>query len=180
MLALLQVAPAADGQVAQIAKTFGVDWTHLVSQIISFSIVCAILYAFAYRRILKMLDERRTQIATGLANAEKIRVELERIEVQRREILAAASEQGMKALDDARMAAAQVKEQEIRKAVATGEQILTKAKEAAQQEHAQMLADLKHELGRLVALATTTVTGKILTPEDQRRLVEETNRQIAA
>jgi len=180
MIALLQVSPSAGGQVAEIARTFGVDWTHLLSQIVSFCIVCAILYAFAYRRILAMLEERRTQIATGLANAEKIRVELERIEVQRREILAKASEQGMKALDDARAAATKVREQEIRKAVSAGEQIVKNAREAAQQEHAQMLAELKREVGRMVALATTALTGKILTPEDQARLAEETTVQISA
>ena len=38
-----------EGQVAQIARTFGVDWTHLGAQIISFGIVCAVLYKFAYR-----------------------------------------------------------------------------------------------------------------------------------
>ena len=37
-----------------------------------------------------------------------------------------------------------------------------------------MLADLKRELGRLVVQAEDAVTGKILTPEDQRRLDEET------
>jgi len=37
----------SDGQVAQIARTFGVDWQHLVAQIISFSILCAVLYKFA-------------------------------------------------------------------------------------------------------------------------------------
>ena len=48
---------------AQIARTFGVDWPHLVAQIISFSIVCALLYQFAYRRILAMLEQRRQKIA---------------------------------------------------------------------------------------------------------------------
>jgi len=35
-------------------------------------------------------------------------------------------------------------------------------------------------VGRLVVQATTAVTGKILTGEDQRRLAEETSRQITA
>jgi F-type H+-transporting ATPase subunit b len=38
---------------------------------------------------------------------------------------------------------------------------------------------LKREVGRLVVQTTTTVTGKILTPEDQRRLAEETEKQLA-
>jgi len=43
-----------------------------------------------------------------------------------------------------------------------------------------MLAELKREVGRLVVQATAAVTGKILTVEDQRRLSEETSRQITA
>ena len=56
---------------------------------------------------------------------------------------------------------------------------MTKAREAAAQEHDLMLAELKREVGRLVVQATAIVTGKILTPEDQRRLAEETARQVA-
>ena len=47
-------------------------------------------------------------------------------------------------------------------------------------DHDRMLAELKREVGRLVVQATTAVTGKILTVEDQRRLSEETSRQITA
>jgi F-type H+-transporting ATPase subunit b len=43
-----------------------------------------------------------------------------------------------------------------------------------------MLADLKREVGRLVVDTTTKVTGKILTVDDQKRLAEETNKQLAA
>jgi F-type H+-transporting ATPase subunit b len=41
-----------------------------------------------------------------------------------------------------------------------------------------MLAELKREVGRLVVQTTATVTGKILTPDDQRRLAEETEKQL--
>jgi len=36
-----------------------------------------------------------------------------------------------------------------------------------------MLAELRREVGRLVVDTTTKVTGKILTPDDQKRLAEE-------
>jgi len=45
-----------EGQIAGIARTFGVDWTHLGAQIISFGIVCLVLYKFAYGPILAMLE----------------------------------------------------------------------------------------------------------------------------
>ena len=37
------------GQAESIATTFGVDWPHLLAQIVSFSVVCAVLYALARR-----------------------------------------------------------------------------------------------------------------------------------
>jgi F-type H+-transporting ATPase subunit b len=43
-----------------------------------------------------------------------------------------------------------------------------------------MKAELRAELGRLVVEAAAKVTGKILTLEDQQRLIEETNKELAA
>jgi F-type H+-transporting ATPase subunit b len=168
------------GQIEQIARTFGVDWPHLFSQIVSFSIVCVLLYFFAYKRVLAMLEERRQRIAEGLANAEKIKAELARTEAQRLEVMAQANTQATKLIEEARAAAARVQEQETQKAIGAAEQIIAKAREAAAQDHARMLAELKREVGRLVVQTTATVTGKILTPEDQRRLAEETARQVSS
>jgi F-type H+-transporting ATPase subunit b len=169
-----------NGPVQEIAQTFGVDWPHLIAQIISFCIVCALLYKFAYRRVLAMLEERRNQIADGLANAEKIKAELARTEVQRQEVITQANGQATKLIEEARAAAARVQEHETQKAIVTAEGIITKAREAAAQDHSRMLADLKREVGRLVVQTTTTVTGKILTPEDQQRLAEETAQVVAS
>jgi F-type H+-transporting ATPase subunit b len=46
------------GQIQKIASDFGVDWPHLLAQIISFSIVCILLQRFAYKPVLKILNER--------------------------------------------------------------------------------------------------------------------------
>jgi F-type H+-transporting ATPase subunit b len=167
-------------QIQEIAKTFAVDWPHLGAQIISFCLVCALLYFFAYKRVLAMLDERRQLIAEGLVNAQKIKAELAHTEAQRSDVLSQANAQATKLIEEARAAVAQVQEQETQKAIAAAEDIIRKAREAAAADHARMLAELKREVGRLVVQTTATVTGKVLTPEDQRRLAEETTRQVAA
>ena len=169
----------ANGQAEQIARTFGVDWSHLTAQIISFLIVCALLYRFAYRPILKMLEDRRQQIARGLANAEKIKAELAQTAAQRQEVLTEANAQATRLIEEGHLAAARVREQETQKAIAEAEQIIVKSREAATQDYARMLAELKREVGRLVVNTTAAVTGKILTPEDQRRLAEQTAKEVA-
>jgi F-type H+-transporting ATPase subunit b len=166
------------GAVAEIARTFGVDWPHLTAQLLSFAIVCAALYWFAYRPVLRMLDVRRQQIALGIANTEKINAALANIESQRQSIMAEAQAQSTRLIAEAREIAKRLQEQEAQRSMANAEQILIKAREAADQEHVRMLSELRREIGRLVVQTTTAVVGKVLTPDDERRLAEETARQL--
>jgi F-type H+-transporting ATPase subunit b len=179
MNALLLLATfESGGKVEEIARTFGVDWSHLLAQIISFTIVCILLQRFAYKRVLSMLEERRRLIAQGLLNTEKIAAELARTEAHHQGMMLEASVQATRLIDEARAAAARVQQQETQKAITAAEQIIVKSREAAAQDHTRMLAELKREVGRLVVQTTANVTGKILTPEDQRRLAEETAKQL--
>ncbi|MGA2241311.1 MAG: F0F1 ATP synthase subunit B [Verrucomicrobiota bacterium] len=172
------------GDLAQTAKNtaekFGLDAPHFFAQIISFLIVAGLLYKFAYQPILNVLEERRRRIAEGLADAEKIKAELAKTEAARRKILDQTNDLANQLIEEARAAAARVRERETQKAVAAAEQIMARAREAAAQDHERMLAGLKREVGRLVVQTTATVTGKILTPDDQRRLAEETERQLTS
>ena len=170
---------AEGGQIERIASTFGVNWPHLGAQIISFSLVCAVLYALAYKPILRLLESRRQQIAAGLANAEKITRELARIAEERRDILLKADAEGKTLIEDARVAAARISAEEHRKALAAAEQVMIRAREASEIERARMRAEVRHEIGRLVVQTTASVTGKILTADDHRRLAEETATRLS-
>lgn len=176
----LLAATESGGIAAQTAKQFGLDLPHFLTQLVSFLLVAGLLYKFAYKRILDVLDERRRRIEEGLSNAEKIKGELAKTEASRQDVLNKANAQANKLIEEARAAAARVQEQETQKAIATAEQIITKAREAATAEHARMLVELKREVGRLVVETTGRVTGKVLTTDDQKRLAEETSKQLAA
>ena len=168
------------GPVQEIARTFGVDWPHLIAQIISFGIVCILLHRFAYRPVLAMLESRREEIAQGLANAEKIKAELARTEAQRHEVMVQANAQATKLIEEAHAAAARVQAQETQKAIAAAKDIVDKARQATEAEHGRMLSELRREVGRLVVQTTAAVTGKVLTADDQRRLAEETAKVVTA
>jgi F-type H+-transporting ATPase subunit b len=175
---LLLAEANSGGIVQEIARTFGVDWPALIAQIISFGIVCLLLYKFAYRRVLQMLADRRKEITEGLANAEKIKAELARTEANRQNVMVQADAQAAKFIEEARAAAARVQDVETKKALAAAENIMAKAREAAAQDHVRMLAELKREVAHIVVVTTKTVTGKILTPDDHRRIVEETAKAV--
>ena len=168
------------GQFENIARTFGVDWSHLLAQIVSFCIMCAVLYRWAYKPVLKMLEERRKVIALGEKNAEQIKAELARTEAQRQEVIQKANVEADKIIEEARAAAVRVQERETQKATAAAEQIMASSREAAAQDYERMLRELKREVGRLVLRTTASVTGKVLTTEDQRRLAEQTAKELHA
>jgi F-type H+-transporting ATPase subunit b len=180
IIAALQGPAGGAGRIEEIARTFGVNWPHLTAQIISFGIVCLLLYWFAYEPILRMLEARREQIATGLAHAEQIAAERARIATERLDVLARADAAGKQLIEEARLAAARVGEEEQRKATLSAQQIVLRAHEAAERDRALMLDQLRREVGRLVVQTTASVTGKILTAEDHRRLAEETARHLSA
>jgi len=166
--------------VQQIAQTFGVDWPHLIAQVVSFSIVCALLYRLAYTPVLAMLARRRELIAQGLVNTEKINAALAAIEVRREQTLSAARDEAAAIVEQARTLGRRMHEQETDKAVAAANRILLRARAQAAAERTQLMATARRDLGRLVVETTAAVAGRVLTEDDQRRLAEETTRQLKA
>jgi F-type H+-transporting ATPase subunit b len=157
----------------------GVDWRLFTAQCVSFLIVAGLLYKFAYKPILAVLEERRRHIAESLENAEKIKAELANAQAKTQAIIGQAGQRATEMIEEARAAAAKVQVQETQKAIAAAQAIADKARQATQAEHARMLAELRREVGRLVVDTTARVAGKVLTPEDQQRLADETNKELA-
>ena len=162
------------------AESFGFNVWIFLSQVISFVIVALLLKLFAYKPILAVLEERQQRIAEGLLNAEKIKQQLAEAEQRYQEILAKGNSEAQKMIDEARASAGVIAERKQQEAIVAAEQILAKAREASALEHERTMSQLKRELGRLVIDTTAKVTGKVLTPEDQRRLQEEASRQVAS
>jgi F-type H+-transporting ATPase subunit b len=178
----VMLAAAAGGfseMLRDTADTFGWNPWLFLSQVISFAIVALLLRRFAYRPILAVLEDRRRKIEEGQLNAEKIRKELAEAEKRYQEIVAKGNADAQRMIDEARESAAHLTERKQQEAITAAEQIVAKAKEAAALEHERQMQTLKRELGRLVVDTTAKVTGKVLTNEDQKRLQEETARQVA-
>jgi len=163
-----------------IAQTFGVYWPNLIAQVVLFVVVYLILQKYAFRSVVDMFEERRRRIEEGQLNAEKIKQQLAEAQRRYEDILAKASAEAQRLMDEVRLSGDKLAEKKRQDAIAEAEQIIQKANEEIVLERDRVMAELKHQLGRLVVDATTKVTGKVLTPADQQRLNEETARQVAA
>ena len=166
--------------MGETLKTLGIYWPKLIAQTINFAIVLFVLWKWAYRPVLAILEERQQRIADAMKNADKIKSELASAQAKAQEILTQAGAQGNKMIEEARASAAKVLEVESQKAIATANDIIAKARQASEAELVRMKADLRKEVGRLVVSTSARVTGNILTAEQQSRLAEDTNKQLAA
>jgi F-type H+-transporting ATPase subunit b len=164
----------------EIFNTFGLEWPKFLAQLILFIIVYFVLKKFAFGPIIAMLEERRKRIAEGQLNAQRIKQQLAEAEERHAEILARASAEAQRMIDKARESASHVADRKTQEAIAAAEQIIAKAQEAAALEYERSMDQLKRELGHLVVETTAKVTGKVLTADDQKRLQEETARQLAS
>ena len=174
----LIILAAAEGE--GLPQQFGVTWELLLSQCIAFLVLAFALKKFAYGPVLKVLEERKQRIAEGIENADKIKAELEDTQAQKDAILKEAGEKRQEIIDAAKAAAAKLEREEAEKALKKAEDIIAKAQEATEASRQEMMSELKAEIGRLVVDTTIKVSGKVLSEDDQQRLIDETNKELAA
>ena len=164
----------------ELLDNLGVDGWKLIAQLINFGIVLFVLWRFAYKPVLEMLETRRQKIAKSMDEAEQIKAELAETQEERDKVMAEANQKAEKLIADAKEATKQVGKAEGERAVKQAEEIIRKAREATKADRERMMAELKAEIGRLVVETTAKVSGKVLTAEDQQRLIDETNKELAA
>ena len=153
----------------------GLDPLLLLWQGAAFGLLVYLLYRFAYKPVIGMLDQRAERIRESIAQAEQIKQEL-----------AAAQQRA-----EAEMQRARVEAQELlRNAQAASERTIANATAEAQRQREKMLEDaraqinneterakveLRREVGRLAIMAATRVIGQELqtNPALHERLVDE-------
>ncbi len=162
----------AAGVITELTDQFGVNLPMFIAQVINFILVIIVLKKFAFTPIQAMLEQRRKRIEEGEAKLERIEKQLAESEARTAEAIAKANEESQRLIDEAKDSAAVMSEQKTQEAIASAQNILAKAEEAAKAERAAMAAELKGEFGRLLTATTTQVTGKVLSDDDKNRLNE--------
>lgn len=165
--------------MGDIATQFGLEWGKLIAQVIIFALVFFVLKRKVFGPIQAMLEARRKRIADGEAKLEKIARDLAAAEENAKAILEKANAESDRIIKTASEDALSLAEKKKQEAIAEANNIIAKAREASKLEQEQLLSQLKREFGRMVVDATSRVTGKVLSNEDQDRINRETAAQVA-
>ncbi len=143
-------------------------WTLLV-----FAISGYLLYKLAFPRIAEALDKRQRAIEESIDVAQQTKTEAEQLLAEYRERLKEARTQAEEIVARARKAGEGHEAESLVKAKAQREELLAQTRRDVEAETRRAIQEIRNEVADLTVLATEKVTRKTLTPDDQRRLVEE-------
>jgi F-type H+-transporting ATPase subunit b len=157
----------------------GVNASSFTAQFLVFVTLAFLLKKFAFDPILGVMDERRTQIAESLKNADKIKRELALAESTRKEIIQKANTEATALIEEAKKSAELIGSRKISEATAQAESVIQRAEEASRRDRDKLLSDLKKEVAGLVVQTTAKVIGRTLTAEDDSRLRQEVTSHVS-
>ncbi len=151
----------------------GINLGFFLFQVFNFTVLAILLYAWAYKPILKMLENRKNKIAQGLEDARVAAEARANAEKDARDILAKAQAEANAKVREATERA----EAAGREVMAQTEADAAKAREAALAEAAlerdRLLADVRGQVAALAMAATQRLIGEALDEKRQHVLIDE-------
>jgi len=147
--------------------------------LIAFLFVLFILRKFAWKPILKTLNERETGIAESIAAAEKVKEEMKQMQAQNETLLAQAREERSQLLKEAKETKDRIIGEAKEQAKAEANRIMEDTRlQIEQQKNAAMTA-VKNEIGNLAVEVAEKILRKQLSNQDaQQDLVEMLAEEI--
>ena len=151
--------------------TINLFW--IVVSALNFLVFLVLIWAFAFRPISAMLEDRRARIEQGLRDAEHARRERERAEVERQAALAEARREANEIIARAQKVAQELREADLAATREEVERMRSRAVAEIEAEKERAMADLRTQVADLAIAAASKILGEAMTAERQRRHVEE-------
>lgn len=149
----------------------------MVWTVVLFGITLLILKRYAFGPISQALERRRQQIAQSIADAESSRDEALRLLEQYQAQLAEARREADELRERARREGERQRAEILDAAALQRDRVLRDTEELVQAQARDAMTGLRDDVVVLALSAAQKVTGKSLTDEDHRRLIEEAIRE---
>lgn len=165
---LLLSAEGGGGGLANI------DTSLFWSTLVLFGLFAFVLGKFAWKPLLQMIGEREQTVRDQVEGAEKARNEAQALLDKRQEMLKDATREREEMIARATQEAEHVRNELMGKARAEAEQIVQKALAQIEREKTKAILELRSSVADLAMTAAEKIVRSSLTPEVQRKLVDET------
>lgn len=161
-------------QAAGPIGAFGLNGKIFVAQLVNFGLVLLVLWRFAYRPIVAMLEARSEKIEKSVREAQEIEKRMKTTQVEREEMMKQARLDAQdvvrKASDHAEARGKAMSE----KARAEVERIVAQGKVQMASEREKMLSEVRSEVVHLAMLAAEKILGEHVNAKKSDGLAKET------
>jgi F-type H+-transporting ATPase subunit b len=152
--------------------------SELVAQIVTFLLLLGILRVFFWRRILKILDDRKTRIASEFKNIEEAKKEIAGLKSDYEAKLSSIEEIARAKIQEAEGLSLEAASQIKKEANLTAQKIIDSAKADIKYEVAKAKDELKNQIVELTINAAEGLIGEKLDRESDKKLVEEFIKEV--
>jgi len=154
-------------------------WGELIVGVLSFAVLFFFMWKWVLPRIGALLDERRQKIQGEMEQAEKTRVEADKILEEYRQQLANARDEGNRVIEEARQTAEQLRRDLQAKAEDESQQSVARAQEEIRAERDRVFQELRQQVGEIAVELAGRVVGQSLDKASHERLIDEYIDQVA-
>jgi F-type H+-transporting ATPase subunit b len=168
------------GESSSGLSALGVDAHAFVIQLITFVLALLVLKRYAFKPIVKMLNERRELIEGGVKLGEEMRVEKSTFEAKMEKLMTDARAEADNILAAAKDSGQQVVREAEDKAKQKAALVIEEAERRIEQERSRMRKQLEGELANLVADATEAVLDQKVDNKTDMELIEKAIRERSA
>jgi F-type H+-transporting ATPase subunit b len=145
----------------------------MIWTLICFGITFYVLRRFIFGPVQKAIDARRDRIRQAIEEADKARAEARQLLEQHRAMIAEARGDAEQILAEARRVAESQRERMKEELEAERQRRLDDTTKQIEAETRRALEQIRAEVAELTVIATSKVTGKVLTDDDHRRLIDD-------
>jgi F-type H+-transporting ATPase subunit b len=154
-------------------EALGINLPGLITQVVSFVILLAVLYRFLYKPVLRMLDQRSDRIKESLETAERVREESARSQQEMQQQLDQARAEGQQLIAQAREVAERFREEELAKAREEIRIERARAQAGIRREGEAAVEELRREFAGLAIAAAERIVERSLDESTHRGLIEK-------
>ncbi len=154
-------------------ETLGVHLPSLLIYLVNFLLVLGILFAFAYKPILRLMDQRADRIRESLEASERAREEAASSQAVVEEQLVEARREAQRIMDLAREASERFRAEEMERARNEAETFVARAQSDIQRERDAAIEEVRANFSDLALTAAERVMRRSLDRQAHEDLISQ-------
>lgn len=154
-------------------EALGINLPGLLTHLISFVILVALLSYLLYKPLIRVLDQRSERIRESLEASQRAQEEAARSQEEMQEQLESARAEGQQMIAQAREVADRFREEELARAREEIAAERSRAEANIQRERDAAIEDLRREFAGLAVVAAERVIRRSLDDSDHSTLIEQ-------